>query len=56
MQAQGDSELGKKMDQQHAAAASKGPGQDSLRQTAEAQKEVIKAHSLRWQRSCYSRG
>ena len=46
MQAEGDNELGKKMDQQHAAAASKGPGQDSLKQAAEAQKEVNKAHSL----------
>ncbi|KAK9830702.1 hypothetical protein WJX74_003245 [Apatococcus lobatus] len=39
--AEGDSELGKKMDQQHAAAESKGPGQDSLKQAAEAQKEKI---------------
>lgn len=39
-QAEGDSELGQKMDKQHAAAQSKGPGQDSLKQAADAQKAV----------------
>ena len=47
-QAGGDSELASKMDQQHAAAQSKGAGQDSLRQAADAQKEVCLVELYCW--------
>ncbi|KAK9847047.1 hypothetical protein WJX84_000595 [Apatococcus fuscideae] len=44
--AEGDSELGQKMDKQHAAAQSTGAGQSDLKAAADAQKkEIFGSHS-----------